>query len=368
MVPAEIALFLSETLAGRYRPVAHLHSGEFAGAFLVSDNQTQVEVAAKILKISQCNRPDALREFQGEVEMLGKLEGCDRVIRLLDNGEHTVNLSHSPSGHSIPVTTEFAVLELAVGSLVDLLLRGSSFGWPDRLRLYRDVVKGVHQMHLKGIVHRDVKAENGLVVECPSIAVAKIADLGRAHDTAEPPRFAVEAYLGGRGDVRFAPLEFLWLQGTQEPQDQARADLYLLGSLLFEIATGVALTTLVTMDPGAVMRANAALPEAVRESGWRASVPLLRESAQSALETFGLAVPAAIGDRATGLLGQLADPDPERRLPRRHGGRGPQPDAWDLRWLLDRIDGLRRAIDPSLRKRYLASRPKVRHGRPRART
>lgn len=171
----EIALFLSETLSGRYRPTAYLNSGAFAGAFRTHDDRTQESVAAKILKISQCHSEDALREFRDEVGLLSKLRGCDRVIGLIDSGEHTVNLHHSASGRSIAVTTQFSVLELAAGSLADLLLYGSSFSWPDRLKLYRDVVKGVHQMHRHGIVHRDIKADNGLVTETPP--GAKVSDL-----------------------------------------------------------------------------------------------------------------------------------------------------------------------------------------------
>jgi serine/threonine protein kinase len=365
MEASEITLFLSETLAGRYRPASHLASGAFSGVFVAHDTVAGIPVAAKILKLSQAGRPEARQEFQGEVELLRKLNGCDRVIGLLDGGEHVVNLSHSPSGGNIPVATEYAVLELAAGSLADLILYGNAFKWPDRLRLYRDVVKGVHQMHLKKIVHRDVKAENGLVTERPT--VGKIADLGRAHDTSEPPRFPVEAYLLGRGDARFAPYEFLWLQGTQHPEDQARADLYLLGSLLFEIATGVALTALVTVNPTGVIHANAALPEAQRERDWIASIPTLRDAALPARESFAREIPPVIRDRATGLLELLTDPDPARRLPTRAGACGYAPDPWDLQWLLARIDGLRRAIDPELRKQYLNSRSAVKHGRQRAR-
>ncbi len=357
---------LSETLSGRYRPTEYLSSGAFAGAFRTHDDRAQESVAAKILKISQCHSEDALREFRDEVGLLGKLHGCDRVIGLLDSGEHTVNLHHSASGRSIAVTTQFSVLELAAGSLADLLLYGPSFSWPDRLKLYRDVVKGVHQMHRHGIVHRDIKAENGLVIETPP--GAKVSDLGRAHDTNEPPRFAIDAYLLGRGDTRFAPFEFLWLQGTQEPEDQARADLYLLGSLLFEMATGVALTTLVTASPIAVINTKAALSPVDRERDWRANVPMLRDSSRLAFETFAAEVPAVIRQRAVSLVKQLTDPDPARRLASRCAGHGPQPDAWDLQWLLHRIDGLRHAVDPSLRKRYLASRPGRKHGRSRART
>jgi len=366
MQDSEVKLFLSETLAGRYRPLRHVGSGGFAGVFEARDGHTGESVAAKILKLSQCSISASQREFRDEVELLGKLRGCDRVIQLHDSGEHTVNLSHPLSGESISVGTEFSVLELAAGSLADLLLYGAEFSWPDRLRLYRDVVKGVHQMHLHRIVYRDVKAENGLVFE-GRWPVVKVGDLGRSHDTSEPPRFAIEAYLHGRGDTHFAPFEFLWLQGTQDPEDQARADLFLLGALLFEIATGVSYTALVTASPVTVIHEKAALAERDRERDWRENVPLLREAARPALETLRGALPASIAARTVALVRELTDPDPARRLPARRRGRGEQPSAWSLEWLLERVGGLRRAVDPELRRRYVAERPRPQHGRPRSR-
>jgi serine/threonine protein kinase len=363
MQPDEIKLFLAETLAGRYRPASHLGSGAFSGAFLTSDQRTGGEVATKILKLTRCSDHDARREFQDEVSLLERLKDCDRVIDLLDSGQHTVNLRHPTTGGSFPLVTEYAVLELAAGSLADLILYGEAFTWPDRLRLYRDVVKGVHQMHLARIVHRDVKAENALVNEQQQIA--KIADLGRAHDTTQPPRFAIEAYLLGRGDPRFAPFEFLWLQGTVDPDEQARADVFLLGALLFETATGIALTPLVTGNPLAVMNASAPLTKGDRTSEWQASIPRLRDAIRPALEDFARAVPPVIASRAVALLQQLTEPDPARRLPARAPGGTAAAGPWDLQWLLRRIDGLRRAVDPEFRKQYINSRP--RHGRPRSR-
>jgi serine/threonine protein kinase len=366
MDPAEITLFLSETLGGRYRPTRHLASGGFAGTFHATDGHTQTEVAAKILQLQHCGVADSIREFQDEVTMLRRLRNCDRVIDLLDSGSHTVQLQHPLSGGAIPMTTEFAILELAAGSLAELLLIGPSLRWEDRLSLYRDVVKGIHQMHLNGVVHRDVKADNSLVMERPPMA--KIADLGRARDTAAPSRFPTDQYLHGRGDIRFAPLECLWLQGSEDPEEQARADLYLLGSLLFEVATGVGLTAIVVAHPSALLRRNAVLPAADRTRDWRASIPRLREAARPAHETFGLACPPVLRHRAVELLRTLTDPDPQRRTPQKRCGSRVVPTPWDLQWLLERIDGLRRTVDPTVRKAYLANRPgRVLHGRPRSR-
>jgi serine/threonine protein kinase len=357
--PSEVQIFLSETLSGRYRPRSFIGAGNFSGAFRTDDLTTRAEVAAKILKLQHAANVDATREFRGEVALLEKLSGCDCVVQLLDDGQHSVHLAHGTSGGSMPFTTEFVILELAVCSLVQLLLQGPSFGWVDRLRLYRDVVKGVHQMHLRGIVHRDVKAENGLVFERPERA--KVADLGRAHDTHEPPRFVVEAYLAGRGDTRFAPLEFLWLQGTQDPREQAMADLYLLGSLLFEMATGIGFTSVVIGNPQNLLVHNAAQPEGARLRHWQSQLASLREAEAHVLAALSGEVPAAIRNRTRALIAMLTDPDPERRLPTFSGGRR-RVDPWDLQWLLDRVDALLRCVDEHALRAYFAGHTRLRHG------
>jgi serine/threonine protein kinase len=361
MDPNEAAVFLSETLVGRYRPRSLIGAGYFCGTFLADDEASGGEVAAKILRLQHASAPMAVQEFDDEVSLLRRLESCDRVVTLLNSGRQTVILQHPATGIPLPMETRFAILELAAGSLADLVLGGPVLGWPDRLRLYRDVVKGVHQMHLQRIVHRDIKADNSLVFERPARAV--VADLGRSHDTREAPRFAFEEYLHGRGDLRFAPLEFLWLQGTQEPDDQALADVYLLGSLLFEIATGVGATSMIAPSPRDVLNHMAALPPAAREVEWRAQIPWLREAARPVQDTFAHEVPPVIRARATTLFAQLTDPNPARRLPG-FGGARRAVTPWDLQWLLERIDGLRRAIDPALRTTYLAGR---RGARPHAR-
>jgi eukaryotic-like serine/threonine-protein kinase len=365
MEPEEIKLFLAETLAGRYRPDGHIASGGFAGTFRADDETGEFgEVAVKILRLSRASSPDALQEFQDEVRFLRDLGDCDRVVDLIDAGTHTVHLDHPASGGSIPVPTEFCVLELAAGSLAALILKGSSFGWPDRLALFRDVAKGVHQMHLRGMVHRDTKAENALVFENPQIA--KIADLGRAHNTTEPARFDVNSYLAGRGDLRLAPPEFLWLQGTTGAEDQALADVYLLGALLFEVATGTFLTSATTGNPFAVVQKNVALTADERRVAWMDQIPWLREAARPAYATFAAEVPTPIRNSLVGLLQVLTDPDPGKRIPTLGGGRTPL-GPWDLEWLLARVDGLRRAIDPAFRHAYLASRRRTTrpHGAPR---
>src|SRR3546814_12706888 len=98
-------------------------------------------------------------------------------------------------------------------------------------------------MHSRRIVHRDLKSSNALLFNVDSRKPAvKISDLGRSCLTTEPPRFSTQQYVAGRGDLSFAPPELLWLQGDNDPGHYRQADLYLVGSVLFELATAQGIT------------------------------------------------------------------------------------------------------------------------------
>jgi hypothetical protein len=99
-----------------------------------------------------------------------------------------------------------------------------------------------------------------------------------SRDTRKPARVAAGNYDFGRGDLRFAPPELLWGLGESDDFElMARGDLYLLGSLWFEVATGVGLTSLALGNPLAVRASVALLPEDVRRRDFQARTAELRE-------------------------------------------------------------------------------------------
>lgn len=72
----------------------------------------------------------------------------------------------------------------------------------------------------------------------------RITDLGRAKDFPEAPTLPRHEYLFGRGDPAHAAPEFLHLQGRAAGRNFCLADLYGLGSILTELATGHWMTAL----------------------------------------------------------------------------------------------------------------------------
>ena len=114
------------------------------------------------------------------------------------------------------------VLVLASGDVCELTADPdllNKLDWSERLWLLRGAVKGVHQMHLRNVAHRDLKSANCLLVVQGSRSEVRVADLGRAKDFTHAPTLAPFDYLRGRGDFRFAAPEYLWMQGGSDGFD-----------------------------------------------------------------------------------------------------------------------------------------------------
>ena len=160
----------------------------------------------KVLKPDAAVHPESAVEFDHEGELLEALRKSRNVVELLDSDSSsiTVTVNETP----LPMLVSFHVMELADAALSELLLLRHEVDWTVKLRLFRDVVAGIHQMHVKGIVHRDLKASNVLLFDTKKRRpTAKVSDLGRSRDLSRPPRFGQHAYAAGRGDRSDAPSE-----------------------------------------------------------------------------------------------------------------------------------------------------------------
>lgn len=342
-MPHESDLWVGRELDGRWRVGQLLGEGGFSVVMDAEDLTRQTPVAVKILRIAAT--AEAKEELQGEISYLGDLERCDRVVNIKGHGEDVVVLSApSPIGGTVevPVSVLYVVLERADGCLAELLVALDQVSWVERLGLFRDVVKGVHQMHLKRIMSRDLKSENVLLFTKDFSSIAKVADLGRARRTSDAPRHSSEEYFVGRGDFRFAPPEVFWRQGVDDPAHWAAVDLFHLGSVLYELVLGHGITSIVLPNGRSILQATESLSPALRKAEYESNLSALRAQMSIAWEPFEAEVPTAIRPAITALLKQLTDPDPQRRAPRFLGR--PVAHREGLEWLLRRSDILRRTF------------------------
>lgn len=334
MAHADTGAYPGQVFDGRWEVGEHLGDGNFSIVFKGTDVTNGQDCAIKVLSITK-STAEHLVEFDRDARLLQKLRNCSNVVDLLDAGKVQVEMKMAQSGIPIPLDVSYMVLERADGDLAQLLVNRRAISWEDRLALFRDVVKGIHQMHLQYLVHRDVKGDNVLLLRQGGVAIAKLTDLGRGRDTKDGSYFPPAAYELGRGDLRFAPPEFLWGLGSDKPDAMRLADLYLLGSVFFEIATGQGLSGLVLGDPLRIAQAKHGLDEVQRRRDYAGSQTQLQRDHEAAYELFRHELPPSIRGACVALLRQLTNVEPEKREPQ-YVQR--LPSAWDLQWILRRVD------------------------------
>jgi serine/threonine protein kinase len=321
---------------GGYSVVAYLDSGAFGFVYAAQESATGADVALKILH-PRAQAPEH-QEFDNEANLLSQLSGASNVVSLLDSGTEDLPIA----GLALSLPLRFHVFELADDSLNVITLDPEAIPWAERLELFRGVVRGVHQMHTRGVVHRDLKSSNCLLFVRSGGVVTKVADLGRSRQLRAPATRDVITYRFTRGDPDFAPPEFLWGLGRDDADTFKRADLYGLGSLFFELAVGQGMTSLVgpalqPRHPPWMLDPNSCA------AIYTGELARLRAAYEQSFTVFAEAVPAAIRPQAVALVRQLCDPDPTRRMPANLRGRLVSPDP-GMNWLLRRTDILRRTL------------------------
>jgi eukaryotic-like serine/threonine-protein kinase len=328
-------LYPGQVFNERWKIGKKLGDGNFSLVYEVEDLRSPTDCAIKVLSLSQQDS-QGLFEFKREATLLALLSHCSNVIDLVETGSAKVSVKMTESELPIELDVNYMVLERADATLTELLVNRHAVGWGDRLKLFRDVAKGVHQMHDRYVVHRDLKCDNTLLTRERVEVRAKVSDLGRSRNTREPTPMPAAAYEMGRGDLRFAPPEFLWGLGTETAEEMRRADLFLLGSILFEFATGQGLTGLVLGDPRGILKSKMDFSREVRVQDFDNNRTRIQSDFESAYQLFADELPRPIRAGALELIRLLTDVTPDRREPRYVKTRNP----WDLQWLLNRVDRL----------------------------
>lgn len=304
------ALLLSRPL-GEFALEKCIGRGGFGYVFEAVHAQTGARFAVKVLKPSAADA-DNLLDFENEGRLLGRLKSCDGVIDYIESGSDTFEFEAAP-GITVPVPIRFHVLAMASGSAGELTSNPAtlnSIDWTARLRLWRDAVVAVHQMHRHDVAHRDLKAENCLLMVRGNTTRVKLADFGRAKEMSNAPTRSPDSYLHGRGDMRFAPPEFLFLQGQADTRDFICADYYGLGSILVELTTGQPVSALVFSDWGSVVR----MAQDDMLAGRRRNLSALSGLYLAVIADIVSVMPASIREDARTLLTTLCSPELHKRL------------------------------------------------------
>ena len=218
--PVAVELEPGRILGKRFRIEQRLGEGGMGMVFRATDTKTGQAVAIKTLLPEAAKDAGLRKRFEREAQILRKIEHPN-FVRFVEYG----------SGSSEPA---YVVMELLDGNALSKLILDESRLVPERaLHITRHVLAGLHYVHQLGIVHRDVKPDNVVIVPAQSDPeFAKILDFGIAR-LAEPEG-AEKTKLTQKGEIFGTPAYMSPEQVRGDPID-SRADLYSVSVMLYEM-------------------------------------------------------------------------------------------------------------------------------------
>lgn len=213
---------LPEVIAGRYRVGEVIGSGGMSTVYRAVDEQLVRAVAVKILT-GASGDPHRVRRERAEITVLAGLSHhClvtlfDADVTVIDGVERT-----------------FLVMELVEGPALGERLTAGPMPLSEVRVLAMDLAEALHVVHEHGIVHRDVKPGNVLLASTTVPGrpfVAKLADFGIA-------TLLDSTAITGTGTV-MGTAAYISPEQALGPRAGPSSDMYALGLVLLEAATGV---------------------------------------------------------------------------------------------------------------------------------
>lgn len=205
--------YVGKRLDGRYEIREIIGVGGMAVVYKAFDNQENKIVAIKILKDEFLSNDEFLRRFKNE----------SKAIAMLSH-PNIVDVYDVSFGDLI----QYIVMEYIEGiTLKEFIEKEGSLRWKDAVHFTIQILKGLQHAHDKGIVHRDVKPQNIMVLPDGTI---KVTDFGIARFARNDQKTITDRAIGS---VHYISPE----QARGEKTDE-KADIYSVGVMLYEMLTG----------------------------------------------------------------------------------------------------------------------------------
>ena len=204
--------YIGKMLDNRYELLELIGTGGMAIVYKAKCHRLNRLVAIKILKSELAENAEFRRRFRDESLAVAQLSHAN-IVSIYD-------VSSSQG-------IDYIVMELIDGiTLKQYMERRGKMDWREALHFITQIMRGLSHAHSRGIIHRDIKPQNIMVLRDGSVKVADfgIACLADAHQT-----LAQEAL----GSVHYISPE----QAKGERLD-ARSDIYSAGVVLYEMLTG----------------------------------------------------------------------------------------------------------------------------------
>jgi serine/threonine protein kinase len=214
-------------VAGRYEIKRFIARGGMGEVYEAADDLLSVRVALKTVLTSSGASPRAIEQIRREVQVARAINHPG-VCRVFDLGEHV------PTG-SGEGRRFFLTMEFLDGMTLGQQIRSGGALPPDRLlAIARQLADGLAAAHEVGVVHRDFKSDNVMLLPNSQGGVprAVIMDFGLARGG------PLSIGMASTGGIMVGSAAYMAPEQVQGGPVRPPADIYAFGVVLFEAATG----------------------------------------------------------------------------------------------------------------------------------
>ena len=223
--PEHFALGPGTIVGGKYRIDGVLGTGGMGVVFSATHLELDAPVAIKIVRDDFAANEAIVSRLLFEARAVARMQSA-HVVRVLD-------VARLPNG------APYVVMEKLRGAdMAALLEQRRTIPVAEAINYLLQACEGLIEAHGLGIVHRDLKPENLFLATTPEGIVLKILDFGISKDVGSSIREGRRTTLTKGGAAIGSPSYMAPEQIRAAPNLDARADIWSLGTILFELLTG----------------------------------------------------------------------------------------------------------------------------------
>lgn len=204
---------IGKKLDGRYEITELIGEGGMADVYRATDVVDNKTVAVKILKKEFAENEEFLRRFRNESKAIAVLSHPN-IVKIYDVG--------------FSERIQFIVMEYIDGiTLNEYMEQQGQLGWKDAVHFILQILRALQHAHSKGIVHRDIKPQNIMMLRDGTI---KVMDFGIAKFAREDGKTGTDKAIG--------TVHYISPEQARGGVTDAKSDLYSVGVMLYEMLTG----------------------------------------------------------------------------------------------------------------------------------
>ena len=204
--------YIGQLLDGRYDILEVIGEGGMAVVYKALDNRLNRNVAVKIMRDDTAADEEFRRRFCAESHAVAMLSHPN-IVAVYD-------VSHSD-------VVEYIVMELVDGiTLRQYMDKKGALSWREVLHFTKQIAKALMHAHERGIIHRDIKPQNIMLLRDGTI---KVGDFGIA---------ALENEIHENKGEAIGSVHYIAPEQARGEYPDARSDIYSLGITMYEMLTG----------------------------------------------------------------------------------------------------------------------------------